>query len=191
MTAQSFDAARDAIAAAVRHHWKLFLVEGIILAVLGFLAVAVPMLAGLAITILFGWLFLIGGIVGLVTTFAMRRAPGFWWSLLSAILGIVVGGWLLAQPTLGLVSLTYVLIVFFIVEGIATLMFALAHRRALSGRWEWMLASGIVDLLVAAVILAGLPGTIAWALGLIVGVNLIFGGTSMIGMALAAHAEAL
>jgi uncharacterized membrane protein HdeD (DUF308 family) len=189
MTAQSFDAARDAVGKIVRDHWKLFLIEGIILAVLGLLAVAVPIVAGLAVAILFGWLFLISGIVGLVTTFAMRQAPGFWWSLLSAVLGIVVGGWLLVQPALGLVSLTYLLIAFFIIEGIATIMFALEHKGALSGRWGWMLVSGIVDLFLAAVILVGLPGTVAWALGLIVGINMVFGGASMIGMALAAHAE--
>jgi uncharacterized membrane protein HdeD (DUF308 family) len=189
MTAQSFDAARDAIGKIVRDHWKLFLVEGIILVVLGLLAVAVPIVAGLAVAILFGWLFLISGIVGLVTTIAMRRAPGFWWSLLSAVLGIAVGGWLLLQPALGLVSLTYLLIAFFIIEGIATIMFALEHKGALSGRWGWMLVSGIVDLFLAAVILVGLPGTVAWALGLIVGINMVFGGASMIGMALAAHAE--
>jgi uncharacterized membrane protein HdeD (DUF308 family) len=189
MTAQSFDAARDAVGKIVRDHWKLFLIEGIILVVLGLLAVAVPIVAGLAVAILFGWLFLISGIVGLVTTFAMRRAPGFWWSLLSAVLGIVVGGWLLVQPALGLVSLTYLLIAFFIIEGIATIMFALEHKGALSGRWGWMLVSGIVDLFLAAVILVGLPGTVAWALGLIVGINMVFGGASMIGMALAAHAE--
>ena len=189
MTTQSFNAARDAIARTVRDHWKLFLIEGIILVVLGLLAVAVPMVAGLAVTILFGWLFLISGIVGLITTFALRHAPGFWWSLLSAVLGILVGGWLLIQPAFGLVSLTYLLIAFFIVEGVATVMFALEHRGALSGRWGWMLASGIVDVFLAALILAGLPGTIAWALGLIVGINMVFGGASMIGMALAAHAE--
>ena len=146
MTTQSFDAARDAVAGIVHDHWKLFLVEGIILVVLGLLAVAVPMVASLAVTILFGWLFMISGIVGLVTTFAMRQAPGFWWSLLSAALGILVGGWLLVQPALGLVSLTYLLIAFFLIEGIATIMFALDHRRLLSGRWGWMLSSGIVDL---------------------------------------------
>lgn len=189
MTSQSFDAARDAVARIVRDHWKLILIEGIILVILGFLAVAVPMVAGLAVTILFGWLFLISGIVGLFSTFAMRQAPGFWWSLLSGVLGVVVGGWLLVQPGLGLVSLTYLLIAFFVVEGVATIMFAIDHRAALSGRWGWMLASGIVDLFLAAVILAGLPGAVAWALGLIVGINMVFGGASMIGMALAAHAE--
>jgi uncharacterized membrane protein HdeD (DUF308 family) len=191
MTTQLFNDARAAVAAMVRDHWKLFLIEGIILVVLGFLAIAVPMIAGLAVTILFGWLFLISGVVGLITTFAMRHAPGFWWSLLSGVLGIAVGAWLLIQPGLGLVSLTYLLIAFFIVEGIATIMFALEHRSALSGRWGWMLASGVVDLFLAAVILVGLPGTIAWALGLIVGINMVFGGASMIGMALAAHADAL
>jgi uncharacterized membrane protein HdeD (DUF308 family) len=189
MTAQSFDAARDAVAGAVRTHWRLFLIEGIVLVALGLLAVAVPMVAGLAVAILFGWLFLISGIVGLATTLSMRQAPGFWWSLLSAVLGIVVGGWLLVQPALGLVSLTYLLIAFFLIEGIATIMFALHHRSALTGRWGWMLVSGIVDLFLSAVILAGLPGAVAWALGLIVGINLAFGGASMIGMALAAHAE--
>jgi uncharacterized membrane protein HdeD (DUF308 family) len=189
MTSQSFDAARDAVTRIVRDHWRLFLIEGIILVVLGLLAVAVPMVASLAVTILFGWLFLISGIVGLITTFVMRQAPGFWWSLLSGVLGVVVGGWLLVEPVQGLVSLTYLLIAFFIVEGIATIMFALEHRAALSGRWAWMLVSGVVDLFLAAVILAGLPGTVAWALGLIVGINMVFGGASMIGMAVAAHAE--
>jgi uncharacterized membrane protein HdeD (DUF308 family) len=189
MTSQSFDAARDAVTRIVRDQWRLFLIEGTILVVLGLLAVAVPMFASLAVTILFGWLFLISGIVGLITTFVMRQAPGFWWSLLSGLLGVVVGGWLLVEPVQGLVSLTYLLIAFFIVEGIATIMFALEHRAALSGRWAWMLVSGVVDLFLAAVILAGLPGTVAWALGLIVGINMVFGGASMIGMALDAHAE--
>jgi uncharacterized membrane protein HdeD (DUF308 family) len=66
-------------------------------------------------------------------------------------------------------------------------MFALEHKRELSGRWGWMLASGIIDLILAAVILAGLPGTAAWALGLLVGINLVFGGTALIGMALHAR----
>jgi uncharacterized membrane protein HdeD (DUF308 family) len=191
MSAQSFDAARDAVGRTFRQHWKLFLVEGIILTVLGLAAIAVPMIAGLAVAILVGWLFLISGAVGLVTTFAMRQAPGFWWSLLSAVLGIAAGAWLLLQPAVGLVSLTYLLIAVFIVDGISTIMFALEHRGALSGRWQWMLASGIVDLFLAGLIVAGLPGTAVWALGLIVGINLVFGGTSMIAMALAAHADAL
>src|ERR1700747_383321 len=89
MTSEPFDAARVAVARIVRAHWKLFLIEGVILVVLGLLAIALPMVAGLAVTVLFGWLFLISGIVGLFTTFSMRRVPGFWWSLLSGVLGVV------------------------------------------------------------------------------------------------------
>jgi uncharacterized membrane protein HdeD (DUF308 family) len=189
MTNQSFDAVRDAVAKTFTEHWKLFLIEGIVLVVLGVGAVMLPPLAGLAVTILFGWLFLISGIAGLITTFAMRQAPGFWWSLASAILGIVVGVLLLVQPVRGLLTLTFVLIAFFILEGVATIMFALEHKRSLSGRWGWMLVSGIVDLFLAAVILTGLPGAAAWALGLIVGINMIFGGASLIAMALSARSQ--
>src|SRR5262249_23751223 len=70
---------------------------------------------------------------------------------------------------------------------IATLMYAFEHRAQLSGRWGWMLASGIVDLILAGIIFAGLPETATWALGLLVGINLLFGGTALIGMALAAR----
>ena len=175
------------VAGALREHWTLFLVEGIVLLVLGVLAVLVPVIATLAVTILFGWLFLVSGVVGLVTTFWMRHAPGFWWSLLSAALGIVVGLVLLASPLGGAFSLTLVLIAFFIIEGAASIMFALDHRRELSGRWGWMLVSGIIDLALAMMIFAGLPSTAAWAVGLLVGINMIFGGAALTAMALHAR----
>jgi len=82
-----------------------------------------------------------------------------------------------------------VLIVFFSIEGIASVMYALEHKRELSGRWGFMLASGIIDLIIAAIILFGLPGSAAWALGLLVGINLAFGGAALIAMAL--HAREL
>ncbi len=154
---------------------------------LGALAVLVPPIATLAVTILFGWLFLISGTVGLVLTFWMRDAPGFWWSLASAVLGIVVGILLLARPLGGALSLTILLVAFFIIEGVASIMFALDHRRELSGQWGWMLLSGIIDLALAMMIFAGLPSTAAWALGLLVGINMIFGGAAMIAMALHAR----
>jgi uncharacterized membrane protein HdeD (DUF308 family) len=82
-----------------------------------------------------------------------------------------------------------VLIVFFLIEGIASIMYALEHRQQLSGRWGWMLASGIVDLILAAMIFAGLPGTAAWALGLLVGINMLFGGSALVAMGLHARAR--
>ncbi len=178
---------RRAVASALHEHWKLYVVEGVVLLALGLIAIVIPPLATLAVTILLGWLFFISGIVGIFTSFWMRQAPGFWWSLVSAVLGIVVGVSLLAMPLSGALSLTVVLIAFFIIEGVATILFAAEHRRELSGQWGWMLASGLVDLLLSVMIAAGLPSTAAWAIGLLVGINMIFGGTALIGMAL--HAK--
>jgi len=179
-----------AIESALGEHWVLFLVEGSVLLVLGILAIAVPPIATLAVEILIGWLFLVSGIVGAITTFWMRTAPGFWWSLLSAILGIAAGIVLLLWPAAGAVSLTLILISFFIIEGVASIMFALDHKRELSGRWGWMLASGIVDLILAAAVFVLLPGAAAWVIGLMVGINLVFGGVALIGMALHAREAA-
>lgn len=184
---QSKDPLRVDAARSIRKHWLLFVVEGIVLVVLGLLAVLLPPLATLGVTLFLGWLFVISGIMGLIATFWARQAPGFWWSLLSAVLGIAVGLVLLVSPASGAVSLTLVLTVFFAVEGIASIMYALDHRQQLSGRWGFMLLSGLIDLILAAMILIGLPGTAAWAIGLLVGINMIFGGSALIAMGLHAR----
>ncbi len=176
-----------AVAQSLHDHWVMFLIEGVVLLILGIIAIVIPPIATLAVAILVGWLFLISGIVGLIGTYMMRHAPGFWWSLLSAVLALAAGLVLLAWPVSGAISLTLVLIVFFIIEGIASIMFALDHRAQLSGRWGWMLASGVVDLILAVIIFTGLPGTAAWAIGLLVGINMVFGGVSLIAMALHAR----
>lgn len=176
-----------ALTQSIREHWGLFLAEGIILVILGLLAIIIPPIATIAVTIFLGWLFLISGIVGLVTTFWARHAPGFWWSLLSAVLAIAAGIVLLGWPIPGAVSLTLLLIAFFIIEGVLSILYAFEHKKELSGRWGWMLISGIIDLILAAIIWGGLPGTAAWALGLLVGINMLFGGSAMIAMALHAR----
>jgi uncharacterized membrane protein HdeD (DUF308 family) len=175
------------VSAAIHEHWKAFLFEGILLVILGLAAMIVPPLASLAVTIFLGWMFLISGIAGLALTFWARQMPGFWWSLLSAALALVAGIVLLAQPVQGTLTLTIVVGAYFLAEGVATIMYALEHRRELSQRWSWMLIAGLMDLLIAAVIIAGLPGSALWAVGLLVGINLLFGGASLIGVALAAR----
>ena len=176
---------------AVRANWKAFLVEGILLAILGIAAVIVPQVASLAVAILLGWLFLIMGIGGLVVTYWAREMPGFWWSLISAALAVLAGGVLLAQPMQSVLTLTIVVGAYFLAEGVATIMYALEHRKELSGRWSWLLVAGLMDILIAFFIIAGLPGSAEWAIGLLVGINLLFGGATLIGMALAARNSAL
>jgi len=175
------------MSAAVRAHWKAFLFEGILLAVLGLAAMIVPPLAGLAVTIFLGWMFLVSGIAGLVMTFWARQMPGFWWSLISAALAAGAGIILLARPMQGVLTLTIVVSAYFLAEGVATIMYALEHRRELSERWTWMAFAGVLDILISAMIITGLPGSAEWAVGLLVGINLLFGGISLIGMALAAR----
>jgi uncharacterized membrane protein HdeD (DUF308 family) len=172
---------------SIQHHWRALLIEGIVLILLGIAAIALPLVAGLAIAILFGWLILIGGVVGLTMTIWARHGPGFWWSLLSAVLWIAAGIALLGWPAAGLVYFTFLLVAWFAIEGGSMIMYALSHRRSDSPRWGWMLTNGVIDLVLAAVLAAGLPGTAAWALGLLVGINLMFGGISLTAMALMAR----
>ena len=175
------------MSAEVRAHWQAFLIEGILLAILGLAAMIVPPLASLAVTIFLGWMFLISGIAGLALTFWARQMPGFWWSLISAVLALGAGIILLARPVQGTLTLTIVVGAYFLAEGVATIMYALDHRRELLQRWSWLLVAGLMDILIAFIIIAGLPGSAVWAIGLLVGINLLFGGASMIGIALAAR----
>lgn len=173
--------------AALRNHWVLFLVEGIVLLILGSVAILVPVIASVAATVFFGSLLLVSGCVGLVATLRIGRVPGFTWSLLSALVTVAAGVLLLWWPLQGAVSLIAVLIAFLLIDGTLTILYALDHRRALSGRWRWMLASGILDILLAAVLLLLLPGAAFWALGLLVGIDMLFGGWALILMTLHAR----
>jgi len=179
-----------AVSATIHKHWTLFLVEGILLTVLGVLAILLPAVASLAATLIFGWILLLSGGMGLVTTIRARHAPGFGWSLLSALIGLVAGVLLLARPVLGTVSLTAVLIAFLMAEGVVSIFYATEHRKGFSAGWGWMLASGLLDLVLAVILLAGLPGTAVWALGVLLGVNMIVGGAALISMALQARLPA-
>lgn len=183
------DGIQSRLAAAIHAHWKLFLAEGIVMMVLGLLAIAVPEVATLAITILIGWLFFIGGIFRTISVLQHRAMPGFAWSLLIAVLAILLGLILIARPIAGVLTLTIWLIAFFIIEGIAAIFLAIEHRRHLPS-WGWVLLSGLVDLLLAYLIWDGWPSSAAWAIGLLVGINMVFVGLSLIMTALAARTMA-
>jgi uncharacterized membrane protein HdeD (DUF308 family) len=150
----------------------------------------IPNVATLAVEVFIGWVLLLSGVVGLISTFRMRSAPGFGWSLLSAVIAIAAGVILLAWPLSGVLSLTLILTAFLTVEGVASIMMALTHRHGFSARWALLLVSGLIDLILAAMILLGLPATAAWAIGLLVGINLVFGGSALISMALQARSVA-
>src|SRR5262249_28286208 len=144
-----------ALAQSVREHWVLFLIDGIVLVVLGLLAIVIPPLDTFAAKIFLRCLFLNSGIVILITTFWAPHSPAFWWPLVCRVLAIDDGIVLLAWRVRGAVSLTLLLIVFFIIEGVLSIMYALEHKKELSGRWGWMLPSGIIVVILAAIIWGG------------------------------------
>ena len=100
---------------------------------------------------------------------------------------MLAGGLLLAKPVQGVLTLTIVVGAYFLAEGVATILYALEHRRELSERWSWLLIGGAMDIVISGLIVAGLPGSAEWAIGLLAGLNLMFGGSTLIGMALAAR----
>jgi uncharacterized membrane protein HdeD (DUF308 family) len=160
-----------------------------VLVILGLAAMIVPPVASIAVTVMLGWMFFISGIAALLMTLWARQMPGFIWSLISAVLGIGAGIVLLTRPAESTLTLTFVVGIYFLAEGVATIMYALQHRKELSERWSWMAFSGVMDILIAFFIISGLPGSAGWAIGLLVGINLVIGGSSLIGMALAARTK--
>jgi len=183
------DGIRRRFGAAIHAHWKLFLAEGIVMMILGLLAIAVPEIASLAITIFIGWLFFVGGIFRTISVLQHRTMPGFIWSLLTAVLAIVLGLILVLRPISGVLTLTIVLAAFFLIEGISAILLAIEHRRHLPS-WGWVLFSGLIDLLLAFLIWDGWPSSAGWAIGLLVGINMVFVGLSLIMTALAARTMA-
>jgi uncharacterized membrane protein HdeD (DUF308 family) len=191
----------QSVAKSTPDHWVLFLIEGVALVLLGLLAIAVPSIVSQNVTGVIGWLFLLSGATGLVTTYWARQAPGFIWSLVSALLAVLVGvmlienrsqdlyGGLIGWPLKDAGPLRLILVLFFLVEGGASIMFAIEHRRQFSTRWALLFASGVVDIFLASIIIFGLPGTSAWTLGLLVGVNMIFGGCALFATGVHARTE--
>jgi len=184
--AQQLEKFRREIAVAMREHWKILLTQGIVMIVLGLIAVLLPNIATLAVELLVGSLFLTGGLIRLFTLSRSRTAPGFWWSVAIAALATLLGATLLLQPAQGAITLTMVLVAFFVVEGIVSIVVAFQIHRPMRN-WVWTLVSGIVDLALAYFIWRGWPGSAAWAIGLLVGINMFFLGMSLTMMALAAR----
>jgi uncharacterized membrane protein HdeD (DUF308 family) len=171
----------------LRAHWRLFVFQGVIMIILGVLAVAAPVFATLAVDIYVGWLFLISGVLGLVALFSARDVLGFLWALVTALLSIVAGGLLLWNTVEGVLSLTAMLTAFFIAEGIFQAAAALIYRGTMPTSWGWMLVSGLADLALAAIIILGWPGSVGWVLGLLAGINLLTSGWAVVMVALGAR----
>jgi uncharacterized membrane protein HdeD (DUF308 family) len=164
----------------VRGNANLFVVQGAIMTLLGVAAVIWPVVSSLAVDFYVGWIFVISGALGLAMMFFAPTAGSFIWALLTSALALFAGVVLIWHPVAGTISLTLVLTAFFLAEGLFQTVGALAHRSDFPESWGWMLLSGITDLVLVALIIAGWPSTAGWVLGLFVGINLITSGLAII-----------
>lgn len=169
----------------LRKNWGWLFTLGVAMIVIGVAAICLPIVATLAIEIVIGWLLIAGGIVHGIHAFSARQWGGGLMNVLAAILYVVVGFMLLAHPVAGVLTLTILLASFFFVEGIFKIIMSLEMRSMTN--WGWLLASGLIALALSAMIWMGWPATAAWVIGLLVGIDLIFGGWAMVFVALSAR----
>ena len=167
------------VAALAQAHWGRFLVQGAFLIALGLLAAALPVFTTLAVEILVGWLLIIGGAWRAVSLVRSTRMPGRGWSLAMALVAITLGALLVAMPLAGMLTLTMLLVTYLVLEAFGKMLFGLDLRRH-SRNWIWVFATGVLDLVLAALIFAGWPSTAAWAIGLLVAINMIFFGVALV-----------
>jgi uncharacterized membrane protein HdeD (DUF308 family) len=163
-------------------HWKLFLTEGILLIILGIIAISVPHFFTVAIVVSLGWILLFGGTFLIVRALLFFRMPGFGLWLFMGVLQFLIGSLFLSQPLEGILTLTLLLTLFFALEGVAKISFALMMRPL--AHWGFILFSGLTALFLAVVIWLGWPGTAEWLLGLLFGINMLFSGWSLVNISL-------
>jgi uncharacterized membrane protein HdeD (DUF308 family) len=160
--------------------WSIFF--GIVLVVAGFASIVLPFFAGIAASIFFGWLVLFAGIAHLVYAWFERGAGAIVWQIFIGILYTVAALIMLFLPIAAVLALTLVLAWFIAIEGIFELIF-FARLRSVPGS-AWLLVDGIISLLLSGLIFFGWPSSSFWALGILVGVSLLFSGFARLVMSM-------
>jgi uncharacterized membrane protein HdeD (DUF308 family) len=151
---------------------------GIVLVVVGALAIIAPMAAALAIELILGWLILLAGITQVIHALRSKGSSRFWWEGGIGVLYCLVAFSLLLDPMQGLVTLTLLLTILFIAEGIFKIILALQLRPV--STWPWLLVSGLLSCALGFIILSNISGNASWVLGMMVGINFVFAGWALI-----------
>ncbi len=167
----------QAMRESVGRHRLLYLAQAVLMVIGGAVAILFPVFASAAFVWFLGWILIGSGIVQGLSLFGARNHPSFWLSLIPAVLGIVVGFLLLRDVGQGMVVISILLIVFFMVEGISKVVFALAIRPL--ANWFWVLASGVLAVVLAVILWSSMPVTAMWLIGLLLGINLITEGMAL------------
>jgi len=181
MSMISLDAAaqvmREEMRRTVKRYSLWYLVQGGLMILAGILALVYPAISSVAVVFFIGWLLIFSGIFQGISLIGARQVPHFWLQLMSVALFIVVGALFLRNPGESLLTLTLLLIVFFLIEGISKVIFALTIRPF--PNWGWVLVSGIVGIVLAFYLWASIPVSAAWLLGVLLGIELICEGAAI------------
>lgn len=165
---------------AATNRWVLLII-GIVTVLAGLLALVMPFFASITAVLLVGWLLIASGVVGLISAF--RRQEG--WHLAAAfalsIISVIGGVVMLAQPIAGILALTTILIAYFAVSGVFRIYYG-AH--AIGDGGGWMIATGVLSVILAVLVFLGLPFSATWVPGLMLGVDLVFWGAVQIALGL-------
>ncbi len=167
---------------AVSHYRSWFMILGVALIALGIVAVIFPLATTIAVKLFLGWIILIGGLVTAFHAFSTQKWSAFFYNLLVGLLYVIVGAWLAFLPLSGVITLTVLLALLFIFQGI--LQASLAFRLKPRDGWGWILIAGIVAIVAGFMLITGLPSTAAWAIGLLAGISMISSGWAYLSIAL-------
>jgi uncharacterized membrane protein HdeD (DUF308 family) len=174
---QASAAMREAMRETVKRYSLWYLLEGVLLVIAGVVALIYPHIASVTLVFLLGWILIVSGVLQGVGLIGAKDVPHFWLQLVSAVLALLIGVLLLRNPDAGLLIMTVLLIVFFVVEGISKIVFAL-NIRPFDG-WVWVMLSGVVGLLLGAYLWANMPLSSEWVLGVLLGIQLICEGAAL------------
>jgi uncharacterized membrane protein HdeD (DUF308 family) len=162
--------------------WKALMTVGVIAIVLGCIAILVPAVAAVGTAIFIGWLLLIVGAVLVAAAFSAHSIGTVLLRMVWAILTVIVGLWLIVEPHNGTLTLTFVLGVYFLFMGLTRITVAFLGRGNPNAGLVGL--SGVAGLLIGILILAKFPSSADWAIGLLVGIDLIFAGWTLTSVAL-------
>jgi uncharacterized membrane protein HdeD (DUF308 family) len=153
--------------------------------IVGALAIILPPIAGVAVTLLVGWLLVFSGVAHFIYAWHAHSRRSVIWEILLGILYVAIGGYVLINPIAGLVSLTLALAIYLIFEGVLELTLSY-QLRTMQGA-GWLLFDGIITLVLAALIGSRWPSNSAWAIGVLLGISMLFSGIARLMLALTVH----
>lgn len=157
---------------------RIATVAGIVIAVLGLFAMVFPFFTGLSLSILLGAVLVVGALVHVAHAFSAGSLGNVLWQVLLAGLYGFAGISFMANPVVGLATLTILAIGFFFADGVIELVWGFQNRGEPGS--VWLLASGAISLLLGVLLWAGFPTSALWAVGVLLGVNLLVTGVSMV-----------